>query len=167
MDSRYRFVVAFLVVLNALLTLLLCGLVRDTRHEVNALREVLATKQDLVNVAAPKLTLYHEEKCTSCHSERRFSAPHTGNGSLDQAIAHMKRMPDARLTQEDLAKVHASLELLRCSQCHGADQLRKLAIKSPTERMQIVREMVAKPASNISPDEVTGLLRAYEQTVGY
>src|SRR5574341_1623656 len=82
MDSRYRFVVAFLVVLNALLTLLLCGLVRDTRHDVNALRAVLATKQDLVNVAVPKLTLYHEEKCTSCHSERRFTVPHDGAGSL-------------------------------------------------------------------------------------
>lgn len=167
MDSRYRFVVAFLVVLNALLTLLLCGLVRDTRHDVNALRAVLATKQDLVNVAVPKLTLYHEEKCTSCHSERRFTVPHDGAGSLDQAIIHMRKLPDAHFTTEDLAKVHASLELLRCSQCHGADQLRKLAIKSPTERMQIVREMVGKPASNITPDQVDRILRAYEHMVGF
>jgi len=43
MDSRYRFIVGFLTVLNAILTLLLCGLVRDTRHDVNALLEVLAT----------------------------------------------------------------------------------------------------------------------------
>jgi len=167
MDNRYRFVVSFLLVLNTLLTALLCGLLRDTRQDVNALRVVLATKQDLVNVAAPKLTLYHEEKCTSCHSERRFTGPHNGTGALDQAITHMRKLPDARFTKEDLAKVHASLELLRCSQCHGADELRKLAIKSPTERMRIVREMVGKPASNITPDQVNRILRAYEQMVGF
>ena len=167
MDSRYRFVVGFLTILNALLTLLLCGLVRDTRQEMNALRTVLATKQDLVNVAAPKLTFFHEEKCTGCHSERRFAGEHNIRGEIEQAVAHMRAMPDAGFTDQDMAKIHSSLELLRCTQCHGVDKLRTLAIKSPTERMRIVREMIARPRSNITPDEATRILRAFNQMVGF
>jgi hypothetical protein len=167
MDSRYQFVVGFLTILNALLVLLLCGLVRDTRHEINELRTVLATKQDLVNVAAPKLTFFHEEKCTGCHTERKFAGEHNMRGEIEQAVAHMRALPDTGFTDQDMAKIHASLDLLRCTQCHGADKLRTLAIKSPADRMRIVREMVARPSSNITPDEVTRILRAYEQVVGF
>ena len=167
MDSRYQFVVGFLTILNALLVLLLCGLVRDTRHEINELRTVLATKQDLVNVAAPKLTFFHEEKCTGCHTERKFAGEHNMRGEIEQAVAHMRALPDTGFTDQDMAKIHASLDLLRCTQCHGADKLRTLAIKSPADRMRIVREMVARPNSTITPDEVTRILRAYEQVVGF
>jgi hypothetical protein len=167
MDSRYQFVVGFLTVLNALLVLLLCGLVRDTRHEVNALRTVLATKQDLVNVAVPKLTFFHEEKCTGCHTERKFAGEHNVRGQIEQAVAHMQALPDAGFTDQDMAKIHGSLDLLRCTQCHGADKLRTLAIKSPAERMRVIREMVGKPGSGISPDEVARIGRAYEQLVGF
>jgi hypothetical protein len=79
----------------------------------------------------------------------------------------MHAMPDAGFTDQDMAKIHASLELLRCTQCHGRDTLRTLAIKSPTERMRIVREMIAKPRSNITPDEASRILRAYHQMVGF
>jgi NAD-dependent SIR2 family protein deacetylase len=79
----------------------------------------------------------------------------------------MRAMPDAGFTDQDMAKIHASLDLLRCTQCHGADTLRTLAIKSPAERMRIIREMVAKPGSNITPDEVTRISRAYQQMVGF
>jgi len=167
MDSRYQFVVGFLTILNALLILLLCGLVRDTRHELNELRTVLATKQDLVNVAAPKLAFFHEEKCTSCHTERRFAGEHNVRGQIEQAVAHMRALPDAGFTDQDMAKIHSSLELLRCTQCHGADKLRTLAIKSPAERMRIIREMVGKPGSGITPDEVSQISRAYQQLLGF
>lgn len=167
MDSRYQFVVGFLTVLNALLILLLCGLVRDTRHEMNALRTVLATKEDLVNVTMPKLAFFHEEKCTGCHTERKFAGEHNLRGQIERAVAHMRAMPDAGFSEQDMAKIHASLDLLRCTQCHGAERLRALAIKSPTDRMRIVREMIARPRSNITPDETARILRAYDQLVGF
>lgn len=167
MDKRYQFVVGLLTVLNVLLTALLCGLVRDTRQDVDALRTVLATKQDLVNVAVPKLTFFHQEKCTACHTERRFAGEHNTRGQIERAVAHMTKMPDAPFSEKDMAKIHASLDLLRCSQCHGTEQLRLLAIKSPAERMRIIREMIAKPGSRITPDESTRILRAYEQMVGF
>jgi len=167
MDNRNRFVVVFLTVLNAFLTLLLCGLVRDTRQDVVALRSVLASKQDLVNVAAPKLTFFHEEKCTTCHSERKFAGDHNVRGQVEQAVIHMGRMPDAGFTSEDAARIHDSLQVFRCSQCHDTDQLRRLAIKSPADRMRIIREMIAKPGSRISPDEAARILRSFERMVGF
>jgi hypothetical protein len=167
MDNRYRFLVCFLSLLNALMIVLLCGLVRDTRRDVNALQDELATKQDLVNVAAPKLAMFHESKCTSCHTERRFAGPHNVRGEIEQAVAHMRALPDTKFSEEDMARIHGSLALLRCAQCHGVDKLRSLAIRSPKERMRIVRQMIDKPNSNISTDEAGEILRAYEQLAGF
>jgi len=167
MDNRYRFVIVLLTVVNAVLISLLCGLARDTRSDVNALQEVLATKQDLVNVATSRMTMFHEERCTSCHSERRFAGEHNVRGQIDAALAHMQTMPDTTFTAEDSARIHASLELLRCADCHGTDQLRQLAIKSPSERMRIIREMAGKPGSRVSPDDVSAILRGFEQLAGF
>jgi hypothetical protein len=167
MDGRFRFVAGFAVVFNALLVLILCGVVMDMRKDVQGLQDVLATKQDLVNVAAPKLTFFAEQQCTGCHTERRFLGPHNVRGEIEQAVAHMSAMPDTHFTQEDLAKIHGSLAALRCVQCHGADRLRLLALKSPEERMQIIREMIAKPGSNISPDEAEQIHRSFEQMLGF
>ncbi|MFH1748365.1 MAG: hypothetical protein ABIG44_15135 [Planctomycetota bacterium] len=167
MDNRYRFVIVLATLLSTLLIIFLCGLMRDTRNEVRALREVLASKQDLVNIATPRMALFHEDKCTSCHTERRFAGPHNMRGEIEQAVAHMSTMPDTRFTDEDLASIHGSLKLLRCAQCHGVDRLRTLAIKSPEERMRIIRRMISKPNSNISPDEANAILRVYEETTGF
>lgn len=167
MDNRNRFVLVLLTVINTILILLMAGLLRDTRYDVRNLQQVLATKQDLVNLAAPKLTLFHEEKCTTCHTERRFAGEHNTPRAIEMAVAHMAALPDARFSQEDMAKIHASLDLLRCAQCHGADQLRQLAIKSPAERMKIIREMIGKPGSRITPDESARILRAFERLVGF
>jgi len=168
MDARFRFVVGFVGIFNALLVIILCGVVMDTRQEVQGLKDVLATKQDLMNVAAPRLTLFHEDKCTSCHTERKFAGPHQNMpGKIDQALAHMGALPDTGFSDEEFAKIHGSLALLRCAQCHGADKLRLLAIKSPEQRMQIIREMIAKPGSKISPDEAEAISRSYEEMFGF
>lgn len=168
MDARFRFVVGFVTVLNALLVVVLCGLVMQARDDVKNLQTVLATKQDLVNVAAPRLTLFTEDRCTRCHSERRFLGPHNNErGKLVHALAEMQELPDTKFTDEDLAKIHGSLALLRCAQCHGVEQLRQLAIKSPAERMQIIREMIARPDSGASPDEAEEIARSLEHLIGF
>jgi hypothetical protein len=167
MDKQYRFILVFLVLLNVVLVAVLCSLVMNTRADVNELAAVLATKQDLVNVAAPKMTFFHEATCTSCHTERRFAGPHNVRGEIEQALAHMRDMPDTNFSDEDMARIHGSLTMLRCVQCHGAENLRLLAIKSPRERMQIVREMMAMPGSKIGPDEASEILRSYEMMMGF
>jgi len=168
MDARFRFVAGFLLAFNALMILILCGVVMDTREDVRGLEGVLVTKQELANVAAPRLTLFHEDKCTGCHSERRFAGPHGPMpGQIDQVVAQMGAMRDAHFTDQDVAKIHGSLTVMRCAQCHGTDKLRLLAIKTPEERMQIIREMIAKPGSKISPDEAEAILRSYEELIGF
>ncbi len=120
-----------------------------------------------MNLATPRLTFFHEDRCTSCHTERRFAGPHNTRGQIEQALAHMSALPDTGFSEQDLARIHASLTLLRCTQCHGADKLRSLAIRSPEERMQIIREMIARPGSLITPDEANAIARSYEQMLGF
>ena len=167
MDTRVRFIASFLTVVNAVLILVLCGVVVTLGDEVKELKDVLVTKQELVRIAAPQVEFFHEQKCTSCHTERRFAGSHNMRGEIDQAIAHMAALPDTKFTQEDLGKIHASLTLLRCTQCHGADKLQSLAIETPEERMATINRMIAKPDSNISPDEAETILRSYELLSGF
>ena len=168
MDARFRFVVGFVGVLNVLLVIILCSVVMEMRGDVAGLKDVLATKQDLMNVAAPKLTMFYEQKCTTCHTERRFAGSHANvPGKIDQALAHMSAMPDVNFTEEEMAKIHGSLVMLRCTQCHGAEKLQLLAIKSPQERMQIISEMIAKPGSKINPDDAAEISRSYEELLGF
>jgi len=75
--------------------------------------------------------------------------------------------PGADITEQDFVRLHGSLALERCRQCHGEENLRKLAIKSPEERMQIIREMMAKPSSNLAPGDVEEINRSFEQLLGF
>ncbi|MBU0639760.1 MAG: hypothetical protein KKB50_12910 [Planctomycetes bacterium] len=167
MDTRFRFIAGFLTLLNAVLILVLCGMVVNLGAEVTGLKDVLASKQDLVNVAAPQLALFTEDKCTSCHTERRFLGQHNMRGEIDQALAHMSALPDTNFSDDDMAKIHASLALMRCTQCHGAEKLKLLSLKSPEERMEIISRMIAKPDSKLSPDEAEAIARSYELLSGF
>jgi hypothetical protein len=162
MDTPFRFLVGILVVLSSVLLLFLCGLVVELRGDVEGLQEVLASKQDLLSIGGAKIRWFHEEKCTTCHSERRFAGAHNTRGEMEAALAHMRSMPDTRFSDDDMAKIHASLTLLRCRTCHGEEKLRILALKSPEERMEIIRRMIAKPGSNLSPDEAVAIDRGYQ-----
>jgi len=109
------------------------------------------------------MTLFHEEKCTTCHTEAQFSARTQYPGADRARGAHMAPCPIAPFTPEETAKIHASVE--SCSVARnatGTDRLRQLAIKSPcavTECGSSAR-MIAKPGSRISPDEAGRILRS-------
>jgi len=167
MDARFRFIVGLLTVFNAILLALLCGFIGDLSGRLDQLEQVLATKQDLARVSSARLKIFAEEKCTGCHTERRFAGEHNVRGEIETALAKMKALPDTGLTDEDLAKVHASLTVLRCATCHGAEKLRMLALKTPAERMEVIREMIAKPGSNLTADEAEAIERSYEQLLGF
>ncbi len=167
MDARFRFIVGLLVLVNAVLGVFLCSLIVTLQADVAQLQNVLATKEDILTVSAPRMELFHEEKCTTCHTERRFAGAHNVRGEIEIALEHMKDKPDVALGDEDMAKIHASLTLLRCTRCHDADLLRSLALATPGARLETVRRMIPKPGSGISPDESAEILRALEQSVGF
>jgi hypothetical protein len=110
---------------------------------------------------------FHEERCTSCHAERRFAGEHNVPGEMESALSHMKAMPDAHFTDQDMAKIHASLSLLRCKSCHSEEKLRLLALKSPEERMAVIQRMALQPGSNLNPDEVESIHTSYQQLFGF
>lgn len=168
MNARYRFLIGFTAVLNAVLIVFLSGLVKNLQEDIARLEEVLVTKEDLVAVSVPELTLFTEQKCTSCHTERRFAGEHNNRrAGIDAALQKMHDLPDAGLSDADMARIHASLDLMRCASCHEADKLRALALKTPQQRMDVIREMIGRPESNISPDKAADILRAYSQLVGF
>ena len=168
MSTRFKFLIGFSVVMNVVLVVILTGMVTNLQGEVAGLKNVLATKQDLAAVSAPRMEQFEQRKCTTCHSERRFAGPHrTQEEEIVQALEHMRRLPDTGLTDRDMARIHASLDLLRCASCHGEEKLRVLALKTPAERREVVRRMIAQPGSKIGPDEAEHILRAYEELVGF
>jgi len=167
MNWTFRTLLGIASILSLVLVLFLTSQVTRLRGQVADLTEVLATKDDLVRVSTPQMKFFHEEKCTSCHTERRFAGEHSSKGQIEAALAHMKAMPDATFTEDDMAKIHSSLQLLRCASCHGEEQLRLLALKSPEQRMDVIRRMAAMPGSNISPDEAESIQRAYQQLFGF
>ncbi len=167
MNWMFRTMLGFSTVLSLVLVLFLNGQVGKLRADVAGLKDVLATKDDLIRVSVPPVKLLHEEKCTSCHTERRFAGEHNVRGEIEAALTHMKAMPDANISDEDMGKIHASLELLRCANCHGEDNLRLLALKTPEQRMELIRRMAVKPGSNLTPDETESIQRAYQQLYGF
>jgi hypothetical protein len=167
MNRTFRVLLILSSVLSLVLIAFLTSQVGALRSEFVGLRGALATKEDLVRVSVPPVEFFHEEKCTGCHAERRFAGEHNTRGEMESALAHMKSLPDARFSDEDMGKIHASLQMLRCKSCHGADRLRTLALKTSEERMEIIRRMVNKPGSNLTEDDVSSIHASFQQIWGF
>jgi hypothetical protein len=166
MSMRFRFLVGMGVLLNAILILLVVGLIRTTRADLSQIRSEMATRDDIVAAAVPRIDLSQEAKCERCHSERRYAGEkNTRRANILGAVAHMRALPDAGLTDEEMEKVTASLDLLRCTGCHDIDALRSMARESEERRLEIIRRCIARPGSNISPDKANDILRAFHVIV--
>lgn len=165
MNSRLSFLLGFTAVINVLLIVFLAGQISGLREEVADLSDVLATKQDLAAMALD-VEFAHEDACTGCHSERRF-AGRGGRAEMEAAVAHMQSMPDAGFTDDDVDAIRSSLTMLRCTQCHGDDEIKALALKSEEERRNTIRRMAAMPGSNIDPGEVDAIIDAYNDIIGF
>ena len=68
---------------------------------------------------------------------------------------------------QDMDKVHASVKLLRCANCHSSDEIGKLALLSEPEQSEVIRRMQKMPGSGISPDEVDDIKRSFQLLVGF
>jgi hypothetical protein len=79
----------------------------------------------------------------------------------------MERHPDMKLTDQDVQRVHASLTLLKCANCHASEQIKKLALLNSDQQIAKIREMQSKPGSRISPDEVKEIQESFHVLVGF
>ena len=153
---------------TAILVLFACSVLMGLRADVAALKDVLASKDDLVAVKTAGLDLsFQQRKCTTCHTERRFAGEHETKDELVKIIKHMEEMPDMRLTDRDVEKIHSSLTLLKCATCHSSEEIKKLALMTDAEQTGTIREMQRKPGSNISPDEVQQIKDSFQLLVGF
>ena len=91
----------------------------------------------------------------------------TGRAEMEAAVAHMQSMPDAGFTDSDVDEIRSSLSMLRCTQCHGPDEIKALALQSAEERRNTVRRMAAMPGSNIDSGETEAIVEAYEGIIGF
>lgn len=167
-EAKARIFTTFATMVIAMLVVFQISLLMHLQDEVASLKEVLATKEDVVAVRTAGVDLsFEQQKCTRCHTERRFAGEHTTENGLTQVIQRMGRHPDLSLSDKDVQKVHASLTLLQCASCHSSDQIKKLALLNEDQQIAKIREMQSKPGSRISPDEVKGIQESFHILVGF
>ena len=170
MSPKSRFIVMFLLMSNTLLLVLLINIILKTQDDVISLQEVLATKTDLINLKQTGAESVLEKECTKCHSINRFVNFHGSEQELIQLIKQMQTASGEIFDPGDVEKIHASLELLKCSQCHiGQGEIKRLGLKSEGEQKEIIRQMLIKSNTNIPDDEteVENIQEAYGEIYGF
>jgi hypothetical protein len=161
-----RIIVHFFVVCNTVLLVFLCNMVFNLKRDVTGLERHLATKQDLATLKVGEVKLFHEERCTRCHTERKFTMTHS-DGELQTALMKMEKLPAAHLTSEDLKAVHASLMVERCLECHSRDVLKKLALVTRAQRLDTIRAMGKKGGKTLQPGELEKINKSLETVLGF
>jgi len=167
MSPRATFLNTVLSIFMAVMLLMLCAMVLNLRGEIQTLQRETVTHKDLVQARIPELRVFAEEKCTSCHTERRFLGEHMSPSELDLHVEQMAAMPDVKLSDQEIAKVHASLNIMKCMQCHDSSVLKELALKSEGERLSVITRMIEKPGSQISSEEIDDIDRSFEMILGF
>ena len=168
-DPKAGMLVVFLTALTAIIVVLMCQMLLGLRSDVQELKTALSALEKETTAMVPTRVPLEiiQEKCTSCHTERRFAGVHGTQNEWAKIVQHMSDMPDARVTAQDLDKIHGALTFLKCTHCHSADALKKLAILNNHERAQIVFKMRHTPGANITRDEAEEILKAYDKIIGF
>ena len=167
MDAKSRFVMVFVLVCNTLLLVFVAHMVYKTQADVNGLTMTLATKKDVAAIKAKEVEDVLEKSCGNCHSESRFADFHGTEEEMLAMIEHMQAMAGADIDPRDTQKIHASLALLQCNQCHGDEVLRQMTLKTQAEKMETIREMLIKSKGETLDEEVESLYRSYQQVYGF
>ena len=168
MDPWSRWLTNSLLVVNTILIVFVAKLVMDFRAEVGGLKEVLAARADLQAEQDGKMRLsFYQEPCTRCHTEERFAGLHGTQDELTQIVNRMRAQPYARISEAEADKIHASLMLFKCQQCHSGEMMDKLSQMSSEERLSVIEKMAKRPGSQIPAEEAKDILRSWEFLLGF
>lgn len=166
-------VVAMILSGTALILLIFIGQVLVTlEREVSGLREELATKQDLANLAVhlgppdPAMAKL-EGTCTDCHTKERFEEAHGVTQDVRELVQRMSLLSGAHIRQDELPTVEAALTFMKCAHCHSSDRLKELAILSPRERWDVIVKMMNEPGTTITQDDAQRIRDFYGQFWGW
>jgi hypothetical protein len=166
-------VIAMILSGTALILLIFIGQILVTlEREVSGLREELATKQDLANLAVhlgppdPAMAKL-EGTCTDCHTKETFEQAHGVTQDVHQLVQRMSELSGAHIRPDDLPTVEAALTFMKCAHCHSSDRLKELAILSPRERWDVIVKMMNEPGTTITQEDAQRIRDFYGQFWGW
>jgi len=141
-------------------------------RQVTSLRDELATKQDLANLAVhlgpPDPAMAElEGNCTSCHTKETFAQAHGVTEDLHQLVQRMSDLTGASIQKEEIPKVEAALTFMKCAHCHTSDRLKELAILSPKERWDVIVKMMNEPGTTITQEDAQRIRDFYGEFWGW
>jgi uncharacterized membrane protein len=149
------------ILLNLVLTIMVLDQVDRSREEVRSLASELATKQDLAMFRPLGIDRVIGNRCSTCHSARRFAATLGMEGrELISTITRMSAHAKGEIPEDEFERIAAALFVRRCTTCHGESVISRLLLKPEDERIRFLREKVAMPGSGFRTDQVGELARA-------
>jgi hypothetical protein len=159
---------SLLLILLAFTTQMLVALRRDVAN----LRQELATKEELANLAVhlgpsdPAMAGL-QGTCTSCHTQETFAESHGYEMDVHELVTRMNQLSGANIDPADVPKAEAALTFMKCAHCHSIDRLKELAILSPQERWEVIVAMMKEPGATISQEDAQRIRDFYGDFWGW
>jgi hypothetical protein len=124
-----------LLVVNTVLVVFVCNMVFALNRRVETLGAV-ATKSDLIALAAPSIELASQGQCTRCHSERRFAGmPLDAEHRSALLQQHVRRH---NVPESEIEKIQASLTIFDYGPYLTKDVLQNMVLMTDGERMEVL-----------------------------
>jgi hypothetical protein len=173
----------FLGVATFVLVVFLVQMVVGLHNQVSALRDDLATKEDLTNLAMllgppdPVETTL-SGACGECHDPDSFTIVHGDGeatqdlcglelGEMEELIARMTERNGAAVDAVDMPRIEAALTYMKCAHCHTIDRIRELAIMGPEQRWDVILTMMKEPGAKISQEDARRIRDFYGEFWGW
>jgi hypothetical protein len=141
-------------------------------REVSHLRDELATKQDLSNLAvnigpADPAMATLENTCTDCHTKERFQEAHGITNDVRDLVQRMSTLSGAHISKDEVPQAEAALTYMKCAHCHSIDRLKQLAILGPEQRWQLIVRMMKEPGAAITQEDAQRIRDFYGDFWGW
>ncbi|MFO7768836.1 MAG: hypothetical protein R6W82_07755 [bacterium] len=170
--TRLRIFANFMSVAVFILVIFMTSILVGLQQDVSHLRDELATKEDLTNLAVnlgpsdPAMAAL-EGTCTDCHTKETFAAAHNMTEDVHDLVTRMAQLSGAHFGTEEIPRAEAALTFMKCSHCHSSDRLKELAILSPAERWEVIIGMMKKEGSTITQEDARRIRDFYGDFWGW
>jgi len=144
-----KVMISGLLVVNTVLVVFVCNMVFALNQRVETLGAV-ATKSDLIAMAAPSIELASQGQCTRCHTERRFAGM-----PLDEehrSVLLMRHVRSYNVPESEIERIQASLTVFDYGQYLTKEMLQKMVLMSDSERVEVllsIPEMTLERAQQV------------------
>ncbi len=167
-QDSLRIFILLISLLTAVVVVLVANVVIGNNARLTAIEASLATAQEesQFRTAVDPFGIL-DDNCVACHTDRRFLEPHTGSLEALAVIKRMSDHPDAVITPAELDKIHASLVMLKCVQCHDEGNLMKFSGMNPAQQRVTLRNMMEMPGANITTEDARVILEGLHSIQGF